>query len=179
MEFVSGHKGRTAEITDLFAASFTASEGADEGQTIAALVRALLTTVEEEDLFVFSVLEGGAVVASILFTRMRYDQDDRVVFLLSPVAVAPDQQGKGTGQALLRHGLSLLKRHGVDIILTYGDVNFYAKVGFRQITEQEAAAPMPLSYPHGWLGQSLTGGAFAPLVGPASCAAPFRNQEYW
>ena len=91
MEIVSGHKGRTEEITDLFAASFTASEGADEGQTIAALVRALLTTVKEEDLFVFSVLEGGAVVASILFTRMRYDQDDRVVFLLSPVAVAPDQ----------------------------------------------------------------------------------------
>ena len=119
------------------------------------------------------------MVASILFTRMRYDQDDRVVFLLSPVAVAPDQQGKGTGQALLRHGLSQLKRDGVDIILTYGDVNFYAKVEFRQITEQEAAAPMPLSYPHGWLGQSLTGGAFAPLVGPASCAAPFRKPEYW
>lgn len=179
MEFVSGHKGRTEEITNLFAASFTASEGAAEGQTIAALVRGLLTTVAEEDLFAFSALQGGVVVASILFTRMRYDQDDRVVFLLSPVAVAPGQQGKGTGQALLRHGLGHPHKHGVDIVLTYGDINFYAKVGFRQITQQEAAAPMPLSHPHGWLGQSLTGEAFAPLIGPASCAAPFRKPEYW
>ncbi|QMU56914.1 MAG: hypothetical protein GKR98_01030 [Boseongicola sp.] len=38
----------------------------------------------------------------------------------------------------------------------YGVINFYAKIGFPRITEGIAQAPLPLSYPKGWLGQSLT-----------------------
>ena len=74
----------------------------------------------------------------IVFSRLRYEQDNRTVFVLAPVAVATDQQGKGIGQRLLIHGLASLRSAGVDIVMTYGDPNYYAKVGFVPISEADA-----------------------------------------
>ncbi len=179
MGYTSNHTERREEICALFTASFTESEGIGEGKLIGHLVADIFDTVAEEDLFAVSALDQGAVVASILFTRMGYEEEGRSVFLLSPVAVATEHQGKGIGQALLRHGLNSLKEGGVDVVLTYGDINFYSKVGFAQISESEAAAPMPLSYPHGWLGQSLSAATLEPLRGPSTCVPAFRNPDLW
>jgi predicted N-acetyltransferase YhbS len=179
MEFSSTFEGRKAEIVALFTSSFTESEGAEEGQMIAELVTKIFATTAKEDLFAFFAQDQGQICACILLTRMQYGEDDRTVFLLSPVAVATAQQGKGIGQALLRHGLDHLKEHGADVVLTYGDINFYSRVGFVQITEDDAAAPMPLSFPHGWLGHSLQSAALEPLRGAASCVTAFRQPDLW
>lgn len=179
MDFTSNHQDHREEISALFASSFTDSEGEDEGQLIAKLVTDIFATTPEDDLFVFSALDQGNIRACIIFTRMGYAEDNRTVFLLSPVVVATALQGKGVGQGLLHHGLNHLKDHGVDVVLTYGDINFYSKVGFQQITEADAAAPMSLSYPNGWLGQSLSGPSFDPLSGPSTCVAAFHKPELW
>ena len=62
---------------------------------------------------------------------------------------------------------------------TYGDINFYSKVGFSLITEKEAQAPLPLQYPEGWLGQSLNDAQFTPLLGPSKCVAPLNDPNHW
>lgn len=76
-------------------------------------------------------------------------------FILSPVAVSTDVQGKGVGQALIRYGLDHLKSLGVELVFTYGDPGYYSKVGFEQITEAIVKAPWPLSQPIGWLALAL------------------------
>lgn len=106
IEFSTAFKGREREIVDLFKATFTASEGAEEGTLFGNLVRDLLGTTAERDLFVFVAEETGTIVGTIVFSRLTYDQDDRTVFVLAPVAVATGHQGKGIGQALLAHGLA-------------------------------------------------------------------------
>jgi len=179
MGYTSNHTERREEICALFTASFTDSEGAGEGKLIGQLVADIFDTVAEEDLFAFSALDEGRIVATILFTRMSYPEDTRTVFLLSPVVVATDHQGKGIGQDLLRHGLISLQQRGVDVVLTYGDIKFYSKVGFNQISEDDTAAPMPLSYPHGWLGQSLHSTSLEPLKGDANCVTAFRQPDLW
>ncbi|MEX0318977.1 MAG: GNAT family N-acetyltransferase [Ruegeria sp.] len=179
MDYASTYKDRTDEIIDLFTSTFTASEGAEEGRLIGQLVTDMFATANDTDMFVFSALHDGAIVGAILFTRLTYPQDDRNVFLLSPVAVATHQQGKGIGQKLLRHGLNSLRQQGVDAALTYGDINFYSKVGFNQITEVDAQAPLPLQYPQGWLGQSLTDRPLDPLKGPSRCVDALNSPDYW
>ncbi|MBT8411700.1 MAG: GNAT family N-acetyltransferase, partial [Octadecabacter sp.] len=106
-------------------------------------------------------------------------QDNRTVFILAPVAVATAHQGFGLGQRLIAHGLETLRKDGVDVVLTYGDVNFYSKVGFALITETEAQPPLPLQYPQGWLGQMLSDTGFTPLVGPSRCVAPLNHPDHW
>ncbi len=179
MDVVSDGKGREQDIIDLFAASFTAAEGAAEGTLIAALVRDLLEGTPAGDLHVFLACEGPTIIGGAIFSRMRYDRDARRVFILSPMAVAPDRQGQGVGQALLRHALAVLRADGVAVALTYGDPDFYGRVGFAQISVAQAAAPFALRQPEGWLGQSLTDAPLAPLKGPAACVAALNNPDLW
>jgi predicted N-acetyltransferase YhbS len=93
--------------------------------------------------------------------------------------VATEKQGKGIGQRLLTHGLAALRSAGVDIVMTYGDPNYYAKVGFVPISEADAPAPYKLNHPEGWLGQSLTDRAMAPLKGPSHCVEALNDPLFW
>lgn len=179
MAFLTGYKGREAEIIDLFAATFAASEGEEEGTLIGELVRNLLIGTAQEDLFVFTEEEDGAIIGGIVFSRLSYERDERTVFVLGPVAVAPDQQGKGIGQRLLNHGLAALRNAGVDVVMTYGDPDYYAKVGFRPTSEADAPAPFPLNHPGGWLAQSLTDRVMAPLKGPSRCVEALNDPVFW
>ena len=169
MDFTMIHGERTGEIIDLFRATFADSEGAAEGDLIGQLVERMFATVEADDIHVFLALEGGSLSGAAIFTRMEYPQDDRTVFILSPMAVATSQQGTGVGQALLNYALARLRENGVDVALTYGDISFYSKVGFRQIPQTTAQPPLPLQYPEGWLGQSLIDRPLDPLQGASSC----------
>ena len=179
MEFLNGTEGRQQAIIDLFAATFTASEGREEGALIGELVRNLLETTPDDDIHVFTASENGALAGAAIFTRLTYPQDARTVFILSPMAVATVRQGEGIGQALIGHALSALRERGVDVAMTYGDPAFYGKVGFEPVSEDRARAPLPLSQPIGWIGQSLSGGPLTPLKGPGTCVAALNDPALW
>jgi predicted N-acetyltransferase YhbS len=179
MEVTSDWTGREKEIADLFTAVFTASEGAEEGRLVGGLAKALLATTPEDDLHVFLALEEGRLAGCVIFTRLTFTNDDRTVFLLSPVAVATGRQLQGVGRNLLTHGLRDLRARGVDVAVTYGDPDYYAKVGFVPVTETQVPAPWALAHPHGWLAQSLTDRPLEPLKGPSACAPALDSPDYW
>jgi len=179
MEFTSDHSNREAEIIALFTSTFTASEGEDEGRLVGRLARDLMATTSADDLFVLCALEGDEIVGCILFSRLRLDAEARTVFLLSPVAVATGRQGQGVGRKLIARGLDTLRRHGVDVAVTYGDPAYYGRVGFQPVTAEQVRPPLPLSHPEGWLAQSLTGQPLAPLEGPSRCAPALDRPDYW
>jgi len=178
MDFTT-ETGCAEELIALFRASFTASEGAAEGAVIAEFVARMEATVDDADLVVVSARDGGDLVGAAIFSRMTYPGDARTVFILSPMAVSPDHQGKGVGQALLAYAFDHLRREGVEVVLTYGDINFYGKVGFAQVSEAVAAPPLPLSYPEGWLAQSLTGETLVPLTGASRCVEALNDPALW
>ena len=155
------------------------SEGVEEGALIGELVRNLLDGTGAQDLFVLSAEEHGRVIGGVLCSRLTFEQDERTVFVLAPVAVAPDRQGRGIGQRLLSHALAALRSAGVDIAMTYGDPSYYAKVGFTPISAAHAAAPFALSQPEGWLAQSLTQRPMTPLQGPSRCVEALNDPVFW
>ena len=179
MEFTTTYMDRTNAIIDIFRSTFTDSEGAVEGETIASFVTGIFATANAADVRVFSAMEDGVVAGAIIFTRMIYPDDERTVFILSPVAVATDRQGKGLGQRLIRFGLNALLQDGVDVALTYGDINFYSRVGFARISEAIATPPFPLAHPEGWLGQSLTSRPLDPLQGSPMCVGALNDPALW
>lgn len=179
MEFSTEFKGREEEIADMFAATFTDSEGAEEGTLIGGLVREILIGTPDADLHVFIARSDGAIVGAAIFSRLRYAGDARSVFILSPMAVATGRQGAGIGRDLLRHALGALRDAGVEIAVTYGDPAFYGQVGFRPMTEEIAPAPLPLTHPEGWIGQSLTGAELTPLRGPCACVTALDKPALW
>jgi putative acetyltransferase len=179
MDFSNTVGGREQPIIDLFAATFTASEGAEEGALIGGFVARLLDSTPKQDIHVYTASDEGTLIAAAIFTRLTYAEDPRTVFILSPMAVATDRQGQGVGQALLTHALAALRAEGVDIAITYGDPAFYGKVGFASLDQAVAPAPLPLSQPQGWIGQSLTGAALTPLRGACSCVEALNDPALW
>jgi putative acetyltransferase len=169
----------TADIVALFAATFGDSEGPEEGEVIAGLARDMIGTTAPEDIAVHVGRFGGVIVGCIMFSRLRMGADSRRVFILSPVAVATAVQGRGVGQALLRHGLDTMRSRGVEVVVTYGDPGYYARVGFGPVGVETVPPPRPLSQPDGWLAQSLTGDGLEPLPGPSVCVAALDRAEYW
>jgi len=118
-------------------------------------------------------LSGG-----IFFSRLTFEGGTNA-FILAPVAVRTDFQGKGIGQQLIRFGLDALSKDGVELAVTYGDLGFYSKVGFQVVTEAVIPAPLTLQHPEGWLAQPLRGDEIQPIKGKSTCVEALNKPEYW
>lgn len=165
-------------IVQLFESVFGDSEGEAEGALISQLAEDLFEKTDENDLFNFVADDHGQILGSIFFSRLSFESGI-AAFILAPVAVRTDCQGKGIGQALINYGLKELKARGVSVALTYGDPNFYQKVGFRPIPHEVIRAPFELSQPEGWLGQSLVDDTISTLSGSCTCVEALRDPTYW
>lgn len=178
MKFSIYSESDQQEIEALFARTFSNSEGQEEGELIGYLTHELMARTETEDLFGFVATEQGKIIGCIFFTPLQFDSPIKA-FLLSPVAVDTPHQGKGVGQMLINFGISHLSELGVELIFTYGDPNYYSKVGFKHVPQEVAQAPFELAHPDGWLGWSLSGSGIESLPGKARCVEAFNDPQYW
>lgn len=166
------------EIKQLFTKVFSDSEGQSEGLLIGNLVYDLMTSTDAQDLYGFVAIENEKIIGSIFFSRMTFEREANA-FILSPVAIHTNYQRKGVGQKLINFGIKHLKEKGVGLVFTYGDPKFYSKVGFSLITEKLVKAPLTLTYPEGWLAQSLVGDEIEPITGDSCCVEALNKPEYW
>jgi len=168
----------TQEVIKLFSSVFSTSEGESEGQSIGNLVSNLIDKTKPEDLVGCVAIDNGSIVGCIFFSRFIVP-NGQVAFILSPVAISTKDQGTGIGQKLINYGLDHLRSQNVNLVLTYGDPDFYSKTGFTQISENVIKAPHPLSQPIGWLAQSLDGKALQTMNGSTQCVEALDDSKFW
>ena len=157
-------KNSHQEITDLFTSVFTSSEGEKEGRLIGKLVSELSSGIDNQEIICFGTYEEESIIGVIFFT---------------PVAISTKHQGKGVGQALINYGLNEIKNRSVAVVITYGDPSFYSKVGFQNLSEDVIQAPLKLSMPEGWLGQSLSEDPIPTINERPRCVQEFNDPVYW
>lgn len=165
-------------VVSLFTSAFTSSEGEDEGRVIGKLASELATGIDNQEIICFGAYEKESLIGSIFFTRLRFNEGVQV-YMLAPVAVSTEHQGKGVGQSLINYGLHEMKNRSVAVAITYGDPSFYSKVGFRALPENVIQAPLRLSMPEGWLGQSLTEQPIPTIHARPTCVKAFNDPAYW
>jgi putative acetyltransferase len=178
MDFRTLDRDCKGEVARLFTSVFSSSEGVQEGRLIGNLASALAARTDNKEIICVGAFEDGAIIGAIFLTRLRFDEPVEA-YMLSPVAVTAAHQGKGLGQAMIRFGLQELEKRSVALVVTYGDPAFYSKVGFQALSEDVIQAPLPLSMPIGWLGQSLSGEVLPVLKSRPACVQEFDNPEYW
>jgi putative acetyltransferase len=85
----------------------------------------ILSLVAEKD---------GHVVGHILFSPVTIEPFAGQVSAvgLAPMAVLPDQQGKGIGTRLVEEGLAELRRLGHDVVVVVGHPDYYPRFGFKR-----------------------------------------------
>ncbi|MCH9712220.1 MAG: GNAT family N-acetyltransferase, partial [Proteobacteria bacterium] len=108
MNFKNIDKNAQKEITALFASVFTESEGESEGQLIRNLVLKLSSNIDNQEIICLSAYQDELIIGSIFLTRLKVNKPIDI-YMLAPVAVSTEYQGKGIGQALINYGLKELK----------------------------------------------------------------------
>ncbi|MBN2864986.1 MAG: N-acetyltransferase [Thiotrichales bacterium] len=171
-------KSKQKEVKELFTSVFTSSEGEKEGKLIGHLASQLASNIDNSEIICFGVYENEKLIGSIFFTRLLFSKPIQV-YMLAPVAVSAEHQGKGIGQALINYGLNELKKRSANVVVTYGDPSFYSKVGFQALSENLIQAPLKLSMPFGWLGQSLTEKPIPSVDERPECVKAFNDPVYW
>jgi putative acetyltransferase len=146
-----------AAIRRVEAAAFGRDDEADMVEAARAEGAALVELVEEQD---------GEIVGHILFSRMSVTPA-RFIAGLAPVAVAPQAQGRGIGDALCRAGIEAARALGAEAVVVLGHPDYYPRFGFSaeaarwlaspyagspafmalELTPGVLAAPMKVDYP--------------------------------
>jgi putative acetyltransferase len=73
---------------------------------------------------------GTRVVGHIAFSSAVVGKATSGWYILGPVAVMPDRQGRGIGSALVSAGLDRLRLWGADGCVLVGDPGYYSRFGF-------------------------------------------------
>ncbi len=178
MNFKILDKNSQKEVTDLFTSVFTSSESEEEGQLIGDLTLKLSSNIDNQEIICIGVYENELIIGSIFFTLLKFKKTI-YIYMLAPVAISTKHQRKGVGQALINYGLNELKNRSVAVVITYGDPSYYSKVGFHSLSENTIQAPLKLSMPEGWLGQSLTEKSIPSIKEQPTCVNEFNDSAYW
>lgn len=178
MNFKILDKDSKNEVANLFISVFSSSEGEQEGRLIGKLASELASRTDNQEIICIGAYEDEEMIGAIFFTRLQFNEPIDA-YMLAPVAVSTAHQGRGIGQALIRFGLQELKSRPATIAVTYGDPAFYSKAGFKALSEDVIQAPLPLSMPEGWLGQSLSEEPIPLLSSRPACVQEFDNPDYW
>ena len=140
------------------------------------LVRELLAG--RSDVLSLVATLDAAHIAHVIFTKCSVDGNDAKAALLGPLAVAPAQQKKGIGSAIVRKGFLRLKDDAITNVFVLGDPAYYGRFGFA--AERNVAPPytLPAEWKDGW--QSVTLADAAPLsCGAIRLPAPWLRKELW
>ncbi len=178
MKYSEYNPSKIEEINHLFIKTFSDSEGESEGLVIGELTNNFMTSTDVNDFCCFVATNNNEIIGGVFFSRLTFESGVKA-YILSPMAILTEYQGKGIGQKLISFGLNALKKNGVELAVTYGDPNFYSKVGFSVISEEIVKAPLKLSYPEGWLGQSLVSDRIDPITDKSYCVEALNKPDLW
>lgn len=118
----------------------------------------------------------------ILFTAGHLSKrPDVAVSLLAPLAVVPKFQRQGIGGNLIKTGLALLSKAGVDLVFVLGHPTYYPHYGFTPAGKLgfEAPYPIPEKDACAWMVQALKPNVTGCVSGRVECCDALNKPEFW
>jgi len=119
--------------------------------------------VDEVKSLSFVAREDGKLRGSVRFWPVKIGPEPALI--LGPLAVEPEQRGRGIGIELMKRGIEAAKTAGHSLIILVGDLDYYARVGFGRVTPGQMKMPGPVDQAR-VLALELKPGALARAQGP-------------
>lgn len=132
MELREEQPGDRESVRGVHLRAFGDRDPADHGYVVASLVDTLRETSTPANGLSLVAEHDGRIAGHVMFTRGLLDAPRRLVDVqvLSPLAVLPEWQRRGTGAALVRRGLRVLAERAVPLVFLEGDPRYYSRFGF-------------------------------------------------
>ena len=101
--------------------------------------------------------------------------------LLAPLAVIPDAQRQGIGQALIAAGIDALAARGIGLVFVLGHVDYYPRAGFRPALPLGLRAPYDIdpAVADAWMVRATRPGLLGTVQGTLRCADALMHPEVW
>lgn len=110
------------------------------------------------------IRENGMLKGSLRYWPVVIGDKRVPALLLGPVAVLPEDRGKGYARSLIWQSLEVARRLGYGIVLLVGDEPYYVKFGFTRAFTKALQLPGPVDLDR-FLGLELKPRAFAGVSG--------------
>lgn len=106
---------------------------------------------------------------------------DLAVYFLAPLAVISKFQRQGVGGSLIKKGLVLLEKSGVDLVFVVGHPTYYPRYGFTPARKIgfEPTYPMPKEVADAWMVQVLKPGLIGSVSGKVVCCDALNKPGLW
>lgn len=153
-----------------------------KSDTEAELTRNMLADPSARPLLSLLAFVADRVVGHILFTRgVLLGKPEVKVSFLAPLAVLPRYQKQGIGGQLIKQGLELLAKQGVDLVFVVGHPQYYPKYGFTPAYRLgfEPPYPLPKKVADAWMVQILHPNVIGVVSGRVLCCDVLNKPEYW
>lgn len=153
--------------------------GQPEGESVSQLAIDLLEDKTALPILSLVAEHDSEIAGNVIFSSANIEGADGVsTYILAPLAVTMHEQRSGIGTLLINKGLDTLKERGADIVLVYGDPNYYMRTGFK--SGHNLKPPQKLSYPiEAWMAQELKENILTKTRGMVQCALSLNSPEYW
>ena len=171
-------QSNSADLESLLAVERAAFGSEEEAE----LVRNLLDDPTAESRLSLLALQKQQAVGHILFTSGYLDPEiDLKVSILAPLAVIPDYQRQGVGGSLIREGLAILEKGGVDLVFVLGHPSYYPQHGFKPAVPVGFDPPyyIPPEFIDAWMVHALNLTRWGSYQGKVKCAETLDRPEYW
>ena len=131
------------ELNELYLNAFPDNEG----EEVAKLAIDFLINYPEDSISIACFVDKK-IIGHITFSQMISKKSiDHKAFILAPLAVSQEFQGKGVGTKLVNEGLNYLIKNEVDAVCVYGDPNFYSRFGFQTSKGKDFIPPINYQRP--------------------------------
>ena len=150
-----------------------------EGEAVSQLSIDLLEDKTALPILSLVAEQDNEIIGNVIFSSVSIEGAGGVsAYILAPLAVTKFEQGKGIGTQLINKGLEILKERGAEIVIVYGDPNYYMRTGFK--AGHNLKPPHKLKYPEeAWMAQELVEGILTKTQGMVQCAFSLNSPEYW
>ena len=122
-------------------------------------------------------------VGHILFTNGKISNNPNKVSisLLAPLAIIPQYQKQGIGGMLIKKGLEILSKSGVDLVFVLGHPKYYPKYGFTPANTFGIKAPYPIpeEVADAWMIQTLNPKVIGTVSGKVICCEALNKPIHW
>jgi len=170
---------KDADLNDILLverAAFTSSKEAE-------LTRDMLSDPSAKPLLSLLAFVENQPAGHILFTKGQLiNAEGKVsVSFLAPLAVVPRFQKQGIGGSLIKKGLELLSKSGVDLVVVVGHPEYYPRFGFKPASKLgfEPTYPIPEEVADAWMVQELRPGIIGSVSGKVICCDALNKPEHW
>jgi len=152
----------------------------EENKVIMNLVAELSREIASPSIKTLIAEIDNQVIGYVSYSPIFLKSDSSISgYILAPLAVSPEHQKQGVGSNLINSGIDMLTREGVDVLLVYGDPEYYGRLGFKEETARSFLPPYKLQYPFGWLGMMLNETAVPDKPIKFECVAALSKPDLW